>query len=453
MGFVAIELNDAGLVLARDQTILVESPGFALLEHGRLLVGRDAERQSRLKPRLVNNVFWERLSNDSLSRKNANAATYADLALAHLADLWTRVRNDTDGVIFTVPGYYDLEQLGLLLGIAAEIGLPTRGMIDSALAATRAHETAELLVHLDVQLHRSVLTGIEPGDDVRRVFVHSVEDCGLGGFYDDWIRLIGKLFVQATRFDPLHRAETEQDLYDSMPQWLAALGSEDTLTIEMQARDSRVHTIQITQSQIADAVRDRYQRILAATAEICTGQRASLAMTHRASRLPGLVDKLEQHGISRLLTLKPGAAALGALGCASHIADSSSVNSVTISVPRHLNDGHPASTSSTVSDETPTHVVHRGLVYGIDRTPFRLGRRVPTGEAGIAIEASGTGVSDAHCSIHVRDSRAWVEDHSTHGTFVNARKVEGTSPIAVGDTLTLGEKGETLQLVCLAKEP
>ena len=64
MGYAAIELNDVAVTLARDGALLSQSPGFALLEQDTLLVGDDALRQARLKPRLISTRFWDRLSND-----------------------------------------------------------------------------------------------------------------------------------------------------------------------------------------------------------------------------------------------------------------------------------------------------------------------------------------------------------------------------------------------------
>ena len=50
---------------------------------------------------------------------------------------------------------------------------------------------------------------------------HALEQ-GLAGIADAFARRIADLFVRATRFDPFTHAETEQPLYDRLPQWLDA---------------------------------------------------------------------------------------------------------------------------------------------------------------------------------------------------------------------------------------
>ena len=46
------------------------------------------------------------------------------------------------------------------------------------------------------------------------------------------MRMIGREFVARTRFDPLHRANLEQQLFDSLPGWLEQLRSADAVEIE-----------------------------------------------------------------------------------------------------------------------------------------------------------------------------------------------------------------------------
>ncbi len=57
MATFAIELNDAGVAVARGRSLLPESPGYALVEAERLVVGAEARQAARLKPRHVQNRF------------------------------------------------------------------------------------------------------------------------------------------------------------------------------------------------------------------------------------------------------------------------------------------------------------------------------------------------------------------------------------------------------------
>ena len=57
---IAIELNDVGLLAASNVGLVGSpSPGYALLNGKDLWVGSEAQASSRLKPRWVDNRFWE----------------------------------------------------------------------------------------------------------------------------------------------------------------------------------------------------------------------------------------------------------------------------------------------------------------------------------------------------------------------------------------------------------
>ena len=62
MATLAIELNDAEITLVRDERVVAVEPGYALLDQGQLVVGTEALRSARLKPRLVHDRFWKDLS-------------------------------------------------------------------------------------------------------------------------------------------------------------------------------------------------------------------------------------------------------------------------------------------------------------------------------------------------------------------------------------------------------
>ena len=91
MATSVIEINDAGIIASVDKEIVVESPGYALLDNGDLLVGQRAYENSRLKPRWTSNRFWRDLSLDPLPNATAQAGTSADLAFAHLKAVWKTV--------------------------------------------------------------------------------------------------------------------------------------------------------------------------------------------------------------------------------------------------------------------------------------------------------------------------------------------------------------------------
>jgi len=336
MDFAAIELNDASVALARDGVLRAQSPGYALIEQDVLLVGEPALRQARLKPRMISTRFWDRLSTDPVFPAMPTRVSFADLARAHLSHVWAQGGHNTGGLILVVPGYFERRQLGLLLGIAEQLALPVCGMVDSGLAACSPHAEDGLIVHVDIHLHRSVITGIEVHDEAHRIFYRSLEGHGLVQLFDGWVRLIADLFVQTTRFDPLHRAESEQAIYDRLPSWLAALKEQDAIGVQMAARDGGVHVIRLTRSQVVEHARGLYARLRSTIGELCGERVSTLHLADCAARLPGLADALRSpaNGAARLLP--PGAGALAALRHASQIVDGGWRNTLTVSLPRHV---------------------------------------------------------------------------------------------------------------------
>ena len=336
MGYAAIELNDVAVTLARDGALLSQSPGFALLEQDTLLVGDDALRQARLKPRLISTRFWDRLSNDPVFPAAAAGASFADVARAHLSQVWACAGQDVDGLILVVPGSFERRALGLLLGIAEQLSLPVHGMVDSALVARGALSEQGLLVHVDVHLHRAVVTGVEVGETARRIFTHSVTEHGLLHLYNAWIKLIADMFVHSTRFDPLHNAQSEQAIYDRLPLWLSNLVTQESMEIEMSARDGGAHVIRLTRARVVESARALYARLAADIGELCGSRPFALQLGHGAARLPGLADALPRAANGPTLRLPPGAGALGALQRVAQITDGGWRNTLTVNLPCHV---------------------------------------------------------------------------------------------------------------------
>ena len=63
MTALALEVNDVGLVALRAGAShpLPASPGLALFDAGRLLLGEEAADQARLKPLCVHDTYWDHL--------------------------------------------------------------------------------------------------------------------------------------------------------------------------------------------------------------------------------------------------------------------------------------------------------------------------------------------------------------------------------------------------------
>ena len=114
---LALEINDVGLILAADGELLVEEPGYAMLDGPEPETGAAAARRARLKPLFVETRHWQDLGTTVLARPMPAATTYAEVAHAQLASLvQPHVARDAE-VLLAVPAWYTRQQLALLLGL------------------------------------------------------------------------------------------------------------------------------------------------------------------------------------------------------------------------------------------------------------------------------------------------------------------------------------------------
>lgn len=335
----AIELNDAALALARDGELLARIPGYVSIDGDRLTVGDEARSRARLEPRVVKSRYWERLGDDSALPGTAGLSN-ADLARAHLARLWRAAGSDVGGLVIAVPGDFDRRRLGLVLGIAAQLELPACAMVDGALAACLGVRDAGLVVHVGMYLHRSVVTVIDIGERAQRVSCKRLDELGSIALYERLIELVRDRFVSTSRFDPLHRAQSEQAIYDRLPSWIEMLRTRDSIAIEIQAADGRVFRIELGRECVIDCFRDFHAALCAAIHESCAGRSFTLVLDSDAASLPGLSRTLTSEGGDDVVIQTAGAGAVAASRCADRIFETARENVLTVSLDRDVYARH-----------------------------------------------------------------------------------------------------------------
>jgi hypothetical protein len=518
---LAVEINDAGLQILREAGTgagrVPPSPGYALIDGDTLLTGSEAASLARLKPRKINNRFWSELDTTPLPRPFPDHFSHADLAHAHLAGIWERARPGVGEVILAVPGFYTETQLGLMLGIARACGMPVAGLVDAAVAAA-AGSPGEHLLHLDLQLHRVVLTEMVQGPEVVRQRVEVLRQVGLVPLWDTWARQISAAFVKQSRFDPGHTAEAEQTLYRNMPALLEELSARDETALEMEA-GGRPHTARLTRREMVGAVATEYERIIELVRLLKpAGRRATILLSHRAAALPGLKEQLAGIVDTDVIGLPEEAATAATLqrrdairspgealpfvtrlaggtappvrkrvtaagsrseqghgetatasgpgqgqgevtagaGAKSRPSHHDATMPPTPAMPAPGSAGPalsvPPSTVARRTGRRPTHVLLDGVAHAITTEPLVLGVAVPGDRRGVKLRGQTAGISRRHCSIARQGDVVQVEDHSTHGSFLNGQRILGSVELVTGDRLRLGSPGIELQLICVVED-
>ncbi len=280
MTIAVIELNDTGIRLSVAGKILTTTPGYAIITPETVLLGDEARQQARIHPLQTNNQFWHQLNLDPLPVDNNHVRHNADLAYNQLSEI--HQRNDFDEVVFAVPGHVNNEQLSLLLGIAQECQFTTVAIVDSAVAAVAPYAPKGRYIHLDTQLHQSVATLIQVDEEVSQQSVDVIPGIGLLAFYDNWAKLISDNFIRQTRFDPLHGAATEQQLYNQLPLWTEQGRNNGDTTLHLGDK-----SIKLPPSAWVNQVQALYAQIDQTLRRLAPGI-DGIFLSDRSAVLPGL---------------------------------------------------------------------------------------------------------------------------------------------------------------------
>lgn len=459
MSTLAIDINDAELVIADRTGVLASEPGYAALSGDVVVAGAGAYAQVRLKPRQTSNRYWDDLSLEPGSAGIDAADSSAELAFAQLNSLWKRFRGTHTDVVLVVPGHYTREQLGLLLGLAQECEMPVRAMIDAGVAASAHPYPGHQLIYVDAGLHRVSATLLEQGDDVSAEPEQALNGVGLASLIDLWAKRVAEIFVLQTRFDPFHSADSEQLVYDRLPEWLTTLQDQGHAEFRLP-HHSEEHCVEVKRDQLL-GVADGFYRAVVQLISQCRTAGASLVvqLSHRLLPLPGVVSELMRLDDAQIAPLDSGAAALGALGSLDEIAPSGGQVKLLRRLPWrgeaiHLDSGKRKDAEAVPQASKPalpeaTHVVYRGVAYAIDGSPLIIGREALDGRHTIVLDESQSAVSRSHCEVVRRDGMLKLMDLSRFGTFVNEKRISGEVALHPADVIRIGSPGEELQVIAL----
>jgi hypothetical protein len=355
-----LDLHDSNLQLWHGGTH-VQSPGYALLKDGNYLFGATARAAARLRPREVNTRYWWRLSTEALQPSLGPARHTGDLVHAHLLELHEQAGKPAE-VLLAVPGSMQRDQLALLLGIVQQCPFDAVGLVNRSVALGSLFTPRERIFHLEIQLHQALVSELSPrGSTLELHRTTPLPGCGLLKLQERLAEIVATEFVRQTRFDPRHKAATEQQLYDALPGALLALRERADTNLDVNGYQARIGAQQLEAAGqgLFDTARD-------AIGALRDGDRVSADPL--AALLPGLADTLQGlellewddiHQALRLheeqLTQRSEALSfvvalpfLGAKGAFPREAGTAArdpvgaAQSVTATQPTHLLDGHVA---------------------------------------------------------------------------------------------------------------
>ena len=456
---LALELNDAQLTLsvstgAEEARIVASAPGIACVTDSQLLTGMAAARQAKLLPQRSYQRYWQDPSADPLGRTHRPHLSSADLAFEQLRALLNEANDPDRRLIMAVPAGYTREQLGLLLGIAAEAGASETGLVDSALAACALAPVPVHVMHLELYRHRAVVTAIErEGRGARRARFELDGGWGLAQIEQRCIEVVAGNFVKQTRFDPLYRAQSEQILADGVRNWLQALQTNEAVPISLAtgAADSQT---EFTREQWLMAAEPCFVALLQLVQRARpAGQQMELRVGSCAQSLPGLVARLQGLNSCVVTLLPEAASARGALRhCGEILRGAHPALVCQLPLEQLASDREPLQSTRTRAGQAATHVLHDGRAWALGSEPLTVGTQVPDNLRSLRLPPGLPGVSRVHCRLLLRDGIAYIEDFSSYGSFVNEQRVHGQAELQRGDRLRLGAPGIVLEIIQLVDE-
>ncbi len=467
MTLLGLELSDAGILVAGGNPIRLltvdgqkkESPGFAIPEKKRLLVGKPASDKAHHFPLQVISRFWDQLNTEPLKQKNPHAQNHAEIAYAHLSHIWEIVKPYGDEMIIAVPDFYSREKLGLILGMARELSIPVKGFVSLPIAASYYADPNVKLLHLDIHLHRFEIVHLHQGEYLTAKNSVTFDEISLEQLYRGWVETIAEEFVHATRFDPLHQAATEQELYNRLAAALDIFKTQSSCLFELwHGKDRyRITLLRDVLFQKSEKVYDEICRFIE-TMRDEHGKNELLTVlqtTHRVACLPGLKNKLLEMENCNIIELESGAGALGALKLWDQLADGHLGNGASFFTRRPWQQTEPK-TSRAISDKTshtisPSHLLYRDVAYPISEKPLIIGCEQYPVDKGIYIQAKSSDISKKHCTVQREDDRIVLTDYSSQGTFVDDLQVNLSTILELGQDIRLGTSRETLRLIACLK--
>ncbi|MFU8816493.1 MAG: FHA domain-containing protein [Pseudomonadales bacterium] len=408
-----LELNDADLTLYRGNEVLYRSPGIAVVLGKDVFFGEDALRLSRIHPRQTNQQYFTRLNGDPLAIPGERARNHADLVYLHLLAFKPLIDAEGGEALLAVPGIWSADQLGVLLGVLQEAGIGVRGFVDSAVAATSTQEVAREAFFLDVMMQRAVITTLKVDAEVAKAGAQEVLECGLNRLLEGWINVVADRFVRETRFDPLHAAATEQQLFDQLYDWIHAGAQGSDLLVEIHHQE-HTRRVELSRSLLEDKAEQRFRQL-----SDVLPRGAQVLLSARSARLPGLTRALTALHM-QAVPLPGDALSRGCVDNLAHIVPADGELRLITRLPhgraaqaaRQPEEPEaPAETSQAAAASLPTHLLQGHHAWPL--TAAELPLPVSQAESGFLLRAQP-------------------------GTQLNGATLERDAPLQPGDRITVG---------------
>ncbi len=450
MAILGIELNDYAITGVSDDRVLFVEPGAALLRPQGPLFGVAARAEARNHPSAYIDRYWRDLSEKPLPRGVGGMESYADLAYAQCANIWSQYGSEISAVLCAVPPYWDKKQLALLLGIVQEVGMPLVGLTTIPVAATRRRYPDYDLTHIEFAAGAVSLTEMIQGErGSSQGTSDMIPDLGITALERTSAEYFARKFLESSRFDPMHDAQSEQSVYRNLPDWIESLARMPETELQFEYKGN-LFSARVGLAELEDRLRYRCQPLIQALrARFDANRPVALQVNSAVRSFPGVVESLADLPGCDVFVLEQAAAARGLVSRNASIKKSTGALSVTEALPWDQPEADVSLQRAMASSSggVPSHVLIGSRAYRLSDEPLRIGAELSEAGYSIVIPARHSGVSRQHCSIELRDGKAVLNDYSRFGTRLNGHKVERSTVLQPGDVVSIGNPACELQLI------
>lgn len=404
-----LHINDIALLLANHDSEHI-SPGYALINGDEIAFGYTASQLHRLYPNNTHNNFWLHLDQNPIQTHSKHIRHNADLAYMHLSDIKENIANISNCLV-AVPSNYGSDELALLLGLLNAAEFNNVKIIDSALLASSLHAKQGKYTYIDLQLHQTVFTLLESNSNISIADNKSIQNVSMLVIEKTIEKIISDELINQARFDSHHNAETEQLVYNKLPELTSALSANSSYGLEVEY-EGHTHQAIIQSDTIEQALHVYYQTIKDNVDESST-----FILNHYLHSLPGCKDFFRN-----AVYIEQDALFKNTQYFSSFIKSTSNELNYLNSLP---NIDKNAQEQTLMTSTNITHILIENHAVALNQTQLDFN----------------------YYGIYFSDNHYWLQVLDKNTILINNKEVNADIKLSLGDEITVNNKPHTSRLI------
>lgn len=404
-----LDLVDTNLRLGKDGEISYSEPGIALVEPKNLTFGSDALAKIKLQPDQEQSQYWQKMDQSPVHPSGFAVETQADLVYRQLVSICEESQLQSEEPVWVVvPGNLSNSQIALLYGIAMQTQLRIADFVDRGVAAASSVDVHGSCVFVDLGLHRTIVTQLSVEDVVQKTRVSVLSRLGWLPLFNAWIRHVTNRFLDSARFDPRKFANTEQQVFDQLIDFVTGVDDACVLHVEHLGN---VRQVELTRAELASAAHEHYRAVLTYIDQGCP-----VLLLEDSAKLPGFVGFLNVEGSTCFeRSFSDLYEAVNRLESSDSKTDSRTLH---VEIP-HVKSHRSSVSQGPVVSLAPTHLVRKSIAYPIGSSFSRH----DLGEASLGFE------------INKNSQGLTVAPIDGAALEVNGRRIDRETAVKTGDSI------------------